>query len=260
MKRYYTLLFISILFMTASRVFSFDGIRSLGQSVLSPISFGLYRIGLATSGVVDFAVSIPSVYQDNNALGEKVISLEEQLIDLQSTKEENSILRQQLNVLGDRDEKTVLASVIGLNDQGRSVLVVINEGKRSGINIGQIVVNGGRLIGRVVEANANNAFVLPIFAVGSKVPVQVIHGEQKAIGLIEGEFNSKIVISDILQESEINAGDLVITSGEGGVYPSGLYVGRVGGILSSDSEIFKRLRLVPSWEFAGMHTVFVIVD
>lgn len=260
MKRYYVLLFISVLLMALSRVFSFSSIRSVGQSVVSPISYGLYQVGANVHGMFEFVASIPGVYQSNNRLEEKIISLEERLIDLDRIQSENKILREQLNVLGDRDEKTVLASVIGLDDKGKSILMIINQGERSGVKIGQVVVNGGRLIGRVVEVTANNAYVVPIFAVGSKVPVQVMHGDTRAIGLIEGEYNSRLVLTEVLQEYELNAGDLVVTSGEGGIYPSGLFIGRVTELLSSDSEIFKRMRIEPAWLLDDMHTVFVVVD
>ena len=240
------------------RVFGFGVVRAFSQNVLSPISYGIYQIGYRTSGLVQFIFNIPMVYGKNQLLQEEVYSLYEEILGYEQLKQENQVLREQLNVLGDQVRPQVIGSIVGYDYVGESMSIIIDKGASDGIVVNAIATNGERLVGRVETVGQNHAYIKTIFSVGSKVPARIVtNDDTRPAGLVIGVFNNRIVLTEVLQGVPLKMGDLVVSSGEGGVYPSGLILGRVSEILSSDNEVFQRTRLTPMLELKTLSSVFI---
>ncbi len=258
LKKYIILLFVSLVLMTSDRVIGFSSVKTVLQIPLMPISYGLYNVGYTVNGLIKFVVSLPSVYQENVEMEGKVKDLEESLVRFDDLLSENKALRQQLNIAGERNSKEVMASVIGIDDSKGSVLLLIDKGARDGLEEDMVAVQGKSLIGRITKVNRVSSYVLPIMSTQSKVPVKVLTGGDKIVkGLLVGELNKNIVLTEVLQRDEIRSGDLIVVSGEGGVYPAGLLVGRVNEIVSKDNELFKKATVEPVWTLESLRTVFV---
>ncbi len=258
LRRYIILLFISLVLITSDRVIGFGSVKTVLQVPLMPISYGLYSVGYTVDGLVKFIVSLPSVYQENLKMQDKIKSLEESLVRYDDLVEENKALRQQLNIAGERSGQKVMASVVGIDDSNGAIFILINKGARDGLKEDMIVVLGKSLVGRITKVNRVSSYVLPIISTQSKVPVKVLTGGDDVVkGLLVGELNKNIVLTEVLQKDEIHTGDLIVVSGEGGIYPTGLLVGRVGEITSKDNELFKKATVEPVWVLEDLRTVFI---
>ncbi len=166
-----------------------------------------------------------SVYGENESLREENERLKEWQATALELGDENRALRKMLNVVDDPRASFVSARVIGDGGGGFVRTVLINAGARDGVAEGQAVVNGDGLIGRIVEAGERSARVLLLTDLNSRIPVVVGASRERAI--LSGDNTDAPTLAYLADDAVIGAGDRVVTSGHGGMFPPGLPVGRV---------------------------------
>lgn len=214
---------------------------ALGMSALNPSGVGAVRSQVAdiftpllatvTKPVQGAAMFVRNVsgLSEMQAENERLHIENARLRDWYQTalllEAENRSLRNLMNVKLDGPSRYISARIVG--DSGSTFLksVLVSAGTEDGIQKNQAVISGDGLIGRVLEAGQRSARVLLITDVNSRVPVIVEDSTQHAI--LAGQNDDQPMLVHIPQDSEINEGARIITSGHGGVFPSGLPIGRV---------------------------------
>lgn len=102
---------------------------------------------------------------------------------------------------------------------------IIDIGKLHGVKLGNAVMMKEQLIGRIISVTENSSIVQIITESGFEVPVIILDEEVQALAL--AQFNSNLLELDYLSRSvNLSDGSVAITSGEGGIMPYGLYVGK----------------------------------
>ena len=224
----FTLLFISILIIILSSL-NFKIIKDLK----SIISEAVYR--------TSFIVSVPENFLINSYL--KVAEYSNFYEDYKKNKEElkNFQSKEILNeiIISENDElkkliedftftrNKILAKVIVDHDSPFSKTLIINKGSKDGLKIGTNIYDENYLIGRVIETNFKTSRVLLLSDLNSNVPISISPGDVQAIVVGDGTDSGKIkYIKDNLIE-DIQDQSIAYTSGTGGVFRSGVPVGRV---------------------------------
>ena len=105
--------------------------------------------------------------------------------------------------------------------------VVINKGSKNNIKLGMVVLDEGYLVGKVVEVNFFTSRILLISDINSKIPVSLQPGDIQAI--MSGKNKKEGVLQYIKDKSlkEINEDMQVLTSGAGGMFKSGIPIGKI---------------------------------
>ncbi len=103
--------------------------------------------------------------------------------------------------------------------------ILVNVGARDGVTPRQVVIAGEGLVGRVQQVGERSARVLLITDLNSKIPVIV--GEERRRAILAGDNSDRPRLTHIDGGATVRRGDLVLTSGHGGVFPPGLPVGIV---------------------------------
>lgn len=155
---------------------------------------------------------------------------------------ENEALRKLLRFKPEPAVTTVSARVIADTGSAFVRTVLINAGTREGVAAGQTVVNGQGLVGRVAQVASRSARVLLITDLKSKVPVIV--GEVRRRAILAGDNSDLPRLEHVDGETPVANGDLVLTSGHGGVFPPGIPVGRVTGAKGG----VVRVRALAAWD------------
>jgi rod shape-determining protein MreC len=154
-------------------------------------------------------------------------SLRDQLTELQARvtalARENAALRDLVPVATTRRYPTTVAAVIGGSAGPVSHTLLIAAGRDQGIRAGFPVVVGDRLVGRVLHAHAATATVLRPSDRLSRIPVLVGSGQVRAI--LVGAGDGTAVLELVGAGAAPGIGDVIITSGIGGVFPRGLIAG-----------------------------------
>lgn len=103
--------------------------------------------------------------------------------------------------------------------------VLVNVGRDQNVRVGYPALNAGGLVGRVVETGSRVSQVLLLTDVNSKIPVVIGAGSVRAV--MAGDNTSLGRVMHLAEGRAIQAGDEVVTSGVGGLFPRGLRIGRV---------------------------------
>ena len=138
---------------------------------------------------------------------------------------ENQSLQKLLNFKINNDMKFVTARVV--SDSGNAFVktFLVNVGQTDGIRKNQAVLAGEGLIGRIIESGQNAARVLLMTDINSRIPVIVEGTNQKAI--LTGDNNDFPLLKHLPKDSGLIQGMRLVTSGDGGIFPYGLPIGKV---------------------------------
>ena len=120
--------------------------------------------------------------------------------------------------------------------------VLLNVGARDGIQDGWATTDGLGIVGRISGVGQTTSRVLLLTDPGSRIPVTIQPSGQRAI--LQGDTTIAPVLDFIEAPEQVRPGDRVVSSGDGGVFPSGLLVGQV--VLGTDDRL--RLRLSADYE------------
>jgi rod shape-determining protein MreC len=168
---------------------------------------------------------------------------------------QNRALQALLDFKPDPQSRYVSARVVG--DSGGAFVrsMLLNAGKRDGVAKGQAVVTGDGLVGRIVSAGQWSSRVLLITDINSRVPVIVESARDRAI--LAGDNTNLPKLAFLPGNTVLKPGDRVVTSGDGGVFPPGLPVGRVasvgdGGIRVQPFVRLDSLEFVRTVDYAGV--------
>lgn len=200
---------------------------------------------------------VASLRQRNVDLEAEVAQLQTQVIELQQQISEAQVLYALLDFAREHPEnKYIASSVIGKDPSPFLHYVIINKGSDDGVRHGMPVVNQKGLIGRVDAVTSNAARVQLISDPGTSVNVR-LESSQTEI-LMQGSETGELTLQMIPLDMEIKPGDVILTSGLGGIYPANLMVGQVSSIKQSGSNLFKTASVQPVVDLSALDVVLVI--
>lgn len=165
------------------------------------------------------------------------------------------------NTLGEFE--SIKASVVERNRMYWFNTITINKGSRSGITLDMAVITGDGLIGRVSKVGNNTSEVKLITTndVNNKISVMIKTNDDTIYGIMSGydnETNSLQVSSTNKKFSNLE-NSLVYTSGMGGVFPSGILIGKVTTVENDKYEVSKIINVKPSSQMDNFRFVNVLI-
>jgi len=213
-------------------------------------------------GIQDFVTAprdIVSLRARNDELEAQVSQLQAQVIELQQRVNETDILAALVGFAQSNPESTYkAASVIGRDPSPFLHYVIINRGSNDDIQRGMPVVTNQGLVGRVDSVIADAARVQLITDPNSSINVYLQNAETDAMLL--GSVTGDVSLDMISQNAPVEAGDLILTSGLGGGYPSDLIIGQVVTLRTLEFELFQQATVQPAVDFTRLEIVLVITN
>jgi rod shape-determining protein MreC len=235
-------------------------LTSLSRVALNPFVAIQTWISTRFQAIQDFIQSpsdVSRLRQDNARLEAEVARLQAQVIDLQQQAREVQMLSTLLGfVRANPENEYVSAAVIGVDASPFLRYVIINRGSDDGLRRGMPVVTHQGLVGRIASVLPNAARVQLITDSSSRI--NVLLQKSGAEAALYGSLTGDISLQSIPQDAEVNVGDVIITSGLGGDYPSDLIVGQVSGVRRRPSDLFQTASVQPVVDFAALKVVLVI--
>ncbi|MCT0955002.1 rod shape-determining protein MreC [Weissella cibaria] len=207
-----------------------------------------------------------NTYNENEKLTTKIDDLAQSKVQLQTLQAENRALKDQLKIDGTlTDYKVVNAVVISRSPSNWQSQLIINKGTNAGLKKGLSVMGSGGLIGRITQVNTTNAKVELLSddsQVADRFAIRVTNSNSEVIDGIVTSFNQSknlIVMGQITSDVDVKKGDLVTTSGLGGVTPAGLYVGKVASVGKDNYGLPKKIYIKPATDFNNVPVVSVAI-
>ena len=179
-------------------------------------------------------------------------------IQLKELKLSNHRLRNLLNFEKTMTDRVLSAEVIGKDPSPWFKTVLIDKGKNDGVETGMAVVVPKGIAGQVTDVSANYSKVLLIIDHNSAVDALVQN--DRARGIIKGGTAEQCFLKYVLRKHDIKIGDIVVSSGLDGVFPKGLAVGYVSGVIKPKSGIFQEVTVTPYVDFEKLEEVLIVLN
>lgn len=227
-------------------------ITSPVMRVFSEVNYSFFR----TAG---FFRDLVELYGENKRLKKEVANLRKIEFEYNELKAENQRLKQLLSLNETKHYKIIAnANVVGRDPSNWAKFITIDKGRNSGISVNCVVVTNEGLVGRVVSVSPHTAKVLLITDAQSGVGGRV--QRSRDMGIIEGSLEelNYLQMVNIPRDADIKEGDLIITSGLGGIFPPGIPIGKVEEVLDEGYGLLRRASISPSVRFNRLEEVVVI--
>jgi len=230
--------------------------------VLSPVQKGISNLWTNFHSFFDYINRYDELAEENQQLRNRIAELEKTLRDSGDALDENERLRKLLGLRQKHsDFKFESAEVIARDASNWASSVTISAGESVGVEVGDCVVSAeGFLVGFVSEVGLNWSTVTSL--VDTDMEAGAIVERSHVEGIAEGDFSlmqeSSLKMTYLSRGSDIIIGDLVLTSGEGGVFPKDLVIGTVTQVLTEQTGISEYAVIRPSVSLAEITHVYVV--
>ena len=234
-----------------------DNVRYVMSSALTPIQWLSNIPAGAVNWVDELTTSRSQMNEDVDAMKARMLVLERKAQKFAFIMAENGRLRELLNASGVVDESVKVAELIGVSPDPFSHHVLVNKGRSSGAFVGQAVLDSSGLIGQVVEVSEFTCRVLLISDNSHAVPVQVNRSGVRAIALGVGTFD-QLTLANVPDTADIKVGDLLVSSGLGGLFPPGYPVAEVNSVQHDPGKPFATVTAMPKAQLNRSRLVLLV--
>ena len=205
-----------------------ERLRSQVTDAVAPILDAVSRPVAAVSETVEDARAFLALRQENARLTAQVAELRHYQAVAHRLDAENRSLQTLFNYQPDRTHAFITARVIADNSGAFVRSLAVNVGSGAGVGDGMAVAGGRGLAGRTVQTGERSARVLLLTDLNARIPVVVERTRQRAV--LAGDNTHQPKLSYLPPDHDVAAGDRIVTSGHGGLFPPGLPVGVVASV------------------------------
>ena len=230
--------FLAVILFLFFLVISSRSITNLARTGLTddvgaPSLGFLHTISSSLKRIIPFA----SLREDNKALRERINLLNRKIDELKIVYNENERLKSFIDFRKAIPYSTVPAQVIGRDPTNWSNSLIIDKGTASGMRQNRAALSTKGLVGRVLEVGRRSAKILLITDPNSKVGVMIQRNRQG--GILVGRPDGRCKMIYISLDSDVMAGDKVITAGFGEIFPKDILVGEVVKVDREPGRLYK---------------------
>lgn len=233
-----------------------------------------------------FIIHVPAINEFSSQVIVKTLylpffRLKNLMIEIGNTSSEIDLLRQKLVEAGtknslleeaDRENKRMRvilgfeppagysllpAKVISVNYGGnRPVAAIISKGSNDAVAVDQPVVNQFGLVGRIKEVTKDFSIVQLLTDPANRVAARI--SDTREMGIVRYQSGKGLLLDNFPFQGTIQEGDVIVSSGLGGVYVAGLLIGQVGTVVRQPDEPFCEIVLLPAASYSSVEEVFVL--
>lgn len=200
-------------------------VRFVGSAVAAPFN----AIGNVFSNLTASQDTLDELKKQNEELTSKVAELSE----AQKTAER---LEGLVGLQSTYNLKSTAARIVGASGDAWTSTVTIDKGSADGLTINMPVTSSAGVIGQIIEVSAKTSTVRLIGDENSGVSAMV--QDTRAQGMLQGQADGTLRLEYVSVDSDVKVGDIIVTSGIGGVFPKGLPLGTVSSVEKSANDVY----------------------
>lgn len=232
----------------------------LGRSVGllgEPVQALVRGVAEGMGSAVDRYVLLAGARQEAERYRREAADLKRALLAVDEVALENRRLKALLNFKESTQLHLLPARVVGKSASAWFQTLVLDKGSSDGVPAEAPVLTPAGVVGRVCEVSAGASRVLLLTDPNSAV--DAIVQRTRAQVVVEGRLGPACRVLYLARGEDAAAGDRVVTSGLGGVFPKGLLLGDLSRVESPPGEVFQSAELVPGADFSRIEEVFVVL-
>lgn len=257
------LFFLSLSLFTGKFYYRYTRVEDLVMTGLLPVQGFFSQVGMRFCTFFQGVKEYSLVLEENKLLQEKLAREENLQIQVLELRKENERLRGMLG-FKERSVHTLLpAEVVARNPSHWFETVTINKGYADGVQKDMAVVTTQGLVGNIFFVSQNSSRVLLLTDSRRAVSALVQRSREPGfVGIVEGypEKVDYLKMSNLSPEANIQPGDIVISSGLGGVFPKGLVIGHVVEVGQDQYGLLQQATIYPVVDFNRLEEVFIVIE
>ena len=238
-------------------------LANIANTLTSPLRAGYTAVAQWFNDMQNYYQDVTALEAEIAALRQRIADMEEEVRLAEADREENRLFRKHQGFREQRrdlsDYETAMVTEHAVSNWTSSL--TLNKGTALGIEEGDCVLDEtGNLVGIISQAGTNWSTVLTLVDTDTSLGARVFR--TKDLCVAQGDFSlmedNRLRLDYLPADCKLLTGDLVVTSGLGDYYPSGLVIGSIEDVLMDDSGAASYAILAPAANFAGLTEVFVL--
>lgn len=258
-----TIILLVVMGVSANKNSRLNWLNNILSVPMRPVQGFFTTVGRKVEGTFSFFKDIEAVRKENEQLKVQVAGLEKENRELSVLRTKNEELRKALNLKEQFGDYSILGANIVAVDPGNWFNIFkIDIGSKEGVKIDAPVVTSSKgLVGRVVSTDLTNSNVQTIIDEESAVSGWIAKaggGHAIVRGDMELKEKGLCKMDYIPLEVDVEVGDIIETSGLGGIYPKGILIGEVIEVRKTNSELDRYAIIQPAADFKRLEEVYVL--
>lgn len=261
-----TLFAAAVAFIAALVIYSYS-LKSREHA--NPFERGVLTLSAPVMGVIsDFNnyllsfwsnyLALVSTQKENQSLRESVRKLNVRIIESQDAFLENERLKKLLALKSSIQVPSVAATVIGEDSAPWYRSIMIDRGSVDGLSEGMPVMATSGVVGRVVKVASSSSRVLLLTDHASSIAAMI--QRSRARGVLKGKGGGSCSLEFTVREDDVKVGDIVTTSGVGGVFRKGQVLGEVTMVKKGEYGMFQTIDVRPAVNTFHLEEVLVLLQ
>jgi len=238
-------------------------IKGVFKDAFTPLQSIFVKTGQSLKEGVHTVRGFGGLLEENSRLSEELIYLQARQVELENLEQENRHLQDQLDFYSRRKHALIPCQVTARTISGWWQSVRLDKGRTQGVEANRAVISPDGLVGRTAEVSAQTAEVLLLSDPACKVSARV--SRTGSFGLVTGHgVNAQgypvARMQFIHKDTPVHAGDAVVTSGLGGVFPKNILIGYIGTVVTEETGLYQVADIIPKAVTELMDVVFVAAE
>lgn len=225
--------------------------------LVTPVLNSINVFTAETKETASAVFNIRNILREREEQSREIQKLKRDLNNVQEIYIENQKFKKLLEFKDSLAFEKVAARVIARDAIDWYHSITVSKGTVDGVMVDMPVISFGGIVGKVIEVSEHTAKVILLSDKYSKVGGIV--QDTRYAGVVEGSQSNNCVMKYILKDAEIKEGDVVVSSGFGGVYPKGLKIGEVINVMQEQYGLYKSVTIKPSGDLNRLEEVLIIV-
>lgn len=227
------------------------------MAVAYPIQQAVNSPSAAWQWLAESARTRAQLRAANAALIARQRELDLELLRYQALERENAELRELRTALPPLTKKWILAEVIDVETDPLRQRLLINKGANDGVHLNQAAIDASGIVGQVARVGPWSAELILITDPEHALPVQIERNGLRTIAVGSGDAR-QLVLPYLAVNSDVKSGDLLQSSGLGGVFPAGYPVGRVIGVRREAKQLLAQVEAEPLAQLDRVREVMLL--
>jgi rod shape-determining protein MreC len=201
---------------------------------------------------------IDRTFENNREISQRLDSLTVLVSRMTEYKSENERLRSMLDFERHHTLRMVPAEIVSATFGYPYKSMLISAGVSNGVGSNMPVITPNGVVGKTIAASSNGATVQLLYDPSCRVAAKVQASGAQGIIIYNG--GNYLTMRDVPLEESVLAGDSIVTSGLGGIFPEGLFIGTVVKSVENEGGLFHDVHIIPGVDFDAIDEVFVITS
>ncbi len=264
----FRVLVISIVVLLGLVIYTATAGGSFLAGLLGFVSAPMQSIATDVTGNVTEFLDLDSYSKEElkalvGQLQQERSTLTQQLVELEEKRRENEQLKKQLQISQLEPENEMRsATVIGRDPNDVFYGFSIDKGTLAGVSVGDPVITGQGLVGVVSQVYATSSMVTCLLS--EDIQVAAVSIDRQESGVVTSNIitasSGLLRLNYLANDTQLEAGDVITTSGAGGTYPANIIIGQVQSVEKSEHDISKYAVVKPYEDLQNVKDVQVIVS